>query len=117
MESPLVTSLIVSGLGMLMLLVAMCVLYGLMYGMTALLKDGRERPTDRRPDPGPSRNKNEAQQRERAAVIAVALARAEAETSGVEKPRADEQSSAWWTLHHQRQLTRDRRTVSSGDSD
>ena len=117
MESPLVTSLIVSGLGMLMLLVAMCVLYGLMYGMTALLKDGRERPADRQPDPGRSRHKNEAHQRERAAVIAVALARAEAERIGVEEPRADGQSSAWWTLHHQRQLTRDRRTVSSGDSD
>ncbi len=108
MDNPVTISLVVSGVGMLMLFLALALLYGLMYLMTALIKD--------RPEAGGKRQKAGSGKR-RAAVIAVALARAEQERVippsvppiGGEE-RGGGKVSAWRTLHQQRQLTLNLRT-------
>jgi Na+-transporting methylmalonyl-CoA/oxaloacetate decarboxylase gamma subunit len=100
MTNPLVAALTVSGIGMLMLFVAMGLLYGLMYGMTALIKDDRPASPNRGGDPTSSPRETQI-----AAAIAVALARAEREMSTADAPQVKETNSAWWRLHHQRQLT------------
>ncbi len=107
MARTLVTALVVSGLGMLALFLAMCLLYGLMYGMTAFIKH----PSTPAPDEGgdsASPGDREAEARRRAAAIAVALARAEQDVGPVEAPETDEGVSAWWTLQQHNQLTRGR---------
>ncbi len=109
MASLLITSVVVSGLGMLMLFVAMTVLYGLMYGMARLIKDGRQ-AEEQRTRRAEEQERGKARGRRRqAAVIAIALARAQQEMSLVGARRTEERISAWWTLHHHRQLTRNRR--------
>ncbi len=108
MTNPLVAALIVSGIGMLMLFVAMGLLYGLMYGMTALIKDERPSSTKHRGDHEGSplhTRSSSPRETQMAAAIAVALARAEREMSTADAPVPNETSSAWWKLHHQRQLT------------
>jgi Na+-transporting methylmalonyl-CoA/oxaloacetate decarboxylase gamma subunit len=111
MGSPLSTSLIVTGIGMLMLSLALTFLYGLMYLMTAVLKD---RPPRRGPAAGVEKPDEPGREdRLRAAAIAVALARAELERGAAGAPAAGETVSAWWAFHHQRQLmprTRTRRS-------
>jgi Na+-transporting methylmalonyl-CoA/oxaloacetate decarboxylase gamma subunit len=128
MDTPLVISLIVSGIGMLLLFLALAFLCGLMYLMTAFIKD---RPRSAPPSPPPtlrpcsgqaSGGKEEATSRgaeerelrcpelvegiqRRAAVIAVALARAEQTLSATAVPPVEEAATAWQTLHRQRQLT------------
>jgi Na+-transporting methylmalonyl-CoA/oxaloacetate decarboxylase gamma subunit len=115
MDDQLVTSLVVTGVGMLILFLALAFLYGLLYLMTALIKD-------QPPAPGPSASEDahsavpgrageEPRQGEklRAAVIAIALARAEQELGTTSAPGVEEADSAWRTLHHQRQLTRNLR--------
>jgi len=97
MDNRLIVSLIVSGIGMLMLFLALVILYGLMSLMTALIKD---------------RTGAQAQgariRVRQAAVIAVALARAELDLGPIGAPSVEEAAgvSAWWALHHQRQLAR-----------
>ena len=102
MENPLIVSLIVSGVGMVLLFIALGILYGLMYLMTAVIKD---RPADvftgEAIDEGTADTADEAKRI--AAVIGVALARAERETFAPSAP--PEEASPWWTLHLQRQLT------------
>ena len=80
---------------MLMLFLALAFLCGLMYLMTALIKD--------RPQAGAEGQRGA---RWRAAAIGVALARAEQDLSPVGATGTEEPVSAWWALHHQRQLTR-----------
>ncbi len=115
MASRLVTALVVSGLGMLMLFVAMLLLYGLMYGMTVLIKD---RPPARGQGvrtTGDGDSRVAMAGKREAAVVATALARAEEEMSEVGAQKATEETvSAWWMLHHHRQLTRDRRSRGLG---
>jgi hypothetical protein len=104
MDNPLVISLVVTGIGMLMLFLALAVLYGLMYLMTWMTnirapieewpeagaaeqggrgageQRGRGAGEQRGRGAGEQRSKGAGDQREmrrRAAVIAVALARAE----------------------------------------
>lgn len=112
-NSPLVTSLIVSGIGMLFLFLALALLCGLMYLMTAFIKD--------RPKPAPptlgeeeyatSKGAQEWGLRQRrAAVIAVALARAEQALSAPTVPPVEEAATAWQMFHRQRQLTMRLRT-------
>ncbi len=115
MDNPVTISLVVSGVGMLMLFLALTLLCGLMYLMTALIKDRPEAGIGEQGSRGAGEQRSrgaeeqEAGSRKRqAAVIAVALARAEQELSpigalGVEG--AEEEISAWRMLHHQRQLT------------
>jgi Na+-transporting methylmalonyl-CoA/oxaloacetate decarboxylase gamma subunit len=101
MQDPLTTSLVVTGIGMLALFLALALLCGLMYLMTALIKD--------RPPATASEEKEKQPRPEdalRAALIAVALARAEVEMRAASAPPAHKATSAWRTLHHQRQLTR-----------
>ena len=112
MENSLVVSLTVTGIGMLALFLALVLLYGLMYGMTALI---RERPKAGDGERGSMEGGEEkaveedgAMQR-RAAAIAVALARAECELCDTGLPGAEDSAgprapSPWWTLHHNRQL-------------
>lgn len=100
MQDPLSTSLVVTGVGMLALFVALALLYGLMYLMTAFIKDPPVATLapdeDAPPAPGIALQ---------VAVIAVALARAEQELLAASAPPVDETPSAWRALHHQRQLT------------
>jgi Na+-transporting methylmalonyl-CoA/oxaloacetate decarboxylase gamma subunit len=113
LENGLVVSLAVSGLGMLLLFIALTILYGLMYLMTSVLRDPGADPVHARPEEQRVPGGEEAATR--AAVIAVALARArhEPDPLGVsargEGMGADAQHlevSAWWALHHDRQLAR-----------
>jgi hypothetical protein len=107
MARTLVTALVVSGLGMLALFLAMCLLYGLMYGMTAFIKGPST--TSALTEGGNSASlgdDSEAGARRRAAAIAVALARAELDGGAIDASETDEAASAWWTLHQQNQLTR-----------
>lgn len=112
MENLLVASLVVSGLGMLLLFIALAILYGLMYLMTTVLRDPTAAPVQSEPEGEQVAGEEEATHR--AAVIGVALARARQALSPVDVPAmgegtgADAQHlgvSAWWALHHDRQLT------------
>jgi len=132
MDDPLTISLVVTGIGMLMLFLALAVLYGLMVLMTrmtdirGLIKKRPEAETGEQGSREAGSRKQEARGGEqeanngkhRAAVIGVALARAEQQLSEVSAPGAEEATSSgrvspWRALHHQRQLTfnlRKRRT-------
>jgi Na+-transporting methylmalonyl-CoA/oxaloacetate decarboxylase gamma subunit len=105
MDNPVVIALVVSGVGMLLLFVALTLLYGLMYLMTWAtnatepvkdqsegIKDGKAAHTKRR-----------------VALIAVSLARAEQDSGPVgvsEALGAEGPTANWQVFHHQRQLTR-----------
>jgi Na+-transporting methylmalonyl-CoA/oxaloacetate decarboxylase gamma subunit len=112
LENGLLISLAVSGLGMLLLFIALAILCGLMYLMTSVLRDPGAAPVHAGPEEqGVPEEKETAT---RAAVIAVALARARQEPSPFGVPAAGEgrgsdaqplEVSAWWALHHERQLT------------
>jgi Na+-transporting methylmalonyl-CoA/oxaloacetate decarboxylase gamma subunit len=109
MQDPLTISLFISGVGMLMLFVALGFLYGLMYLLTEYIKDRPEPQADDQPAMA-ERPVSESGRRT-AAVIAVALARAEqAQRSldALEPSRAGGPASLWWMSHHQRQLTQNR---------
>jgi Na+-transporting methylmalonyl-CoA/oxaloacetate decarboxylase gamma subunit len=129
MDDPLTISLVVTGIGMLMLFLALAVLYGLMVLMTrmtdirGLIKERPEAETGEQESREAGSRKQEASSGEqeakngkrRAAVIGVALACAERELSEVGAPGAEEAASSWrvspWrALHHQRQLTPSLRT-------
>ena len=119
MDHPLTTSLVVSGIGMLLLFAALAFLCGLMYLMTAFIKDRpeaeeqetegekQEVSSDSSPRSAAKGEKRETGKAQRAAAIAVALARAELELGSISAPGADEAGdlSAWRALHQQRQLS------------
>ena len=113
MDDLLAISLVVTGIGMLMLFLALAFLYGLMVLMTrmpyirALI---RQRPEAEVEQEAGSKKQEVRSRKRRAAAIAVALARAEGELSTVGPSGAEEAASSWhvsrWrALHHQRQLT------------
>jgi Na+-transporting methylmalonyl-CoA/oxaloacetate decarboxylase gamma subunit len=123
MDNPLVISLVVTGIGMLMLFLALAILYGLMYLMTrmtsirAVIKEGPEAGAGEQGSRGAEEQRSKGAEEERvmrrrAAAIAVALARAERELGHIGTPGAEETTaspwrvSPWRALHHQRQLTR-----------
>jgi Na+-transporting methylmalonyl-CoA/oxaloacetate decarboxylase gamma subunit len=122
MDNPLVISLAVTGVGMLMLFLALAVLYGLMYLMTWMTnirapieewpEGGAEGQRSRGAEEQGSKGAEaERVMRRKAAAIAVALARAELELDSMGTPGAEEDAgpwrvSPWRALHHQRQLTR-----------
>ena len=97
MDSPIVISLVVSGIGMLMLFLALAFLCGLMYLMTAAVRD--------KPAGGVEEHENR-DMRLRAAAIGVALARAEQKMITIGALEEGKAVSGWRMLHHQRQLTR-----------
>jgi Na+-transporting methylmalonyl-CoA/oxaloacetate decarboxylase gamma subunit len=100
-DHELVIALAVTGIGMLVLFVTLSVLCGLMYLMTACIKD---RPKAEAEEPGRRDATGQTTRRRRAAVIAVALARAEYELSTDKALSEQEMASAWRELHHHRQL-------------
>ena len=113
MDDPLTISLVVTGIGMLMLFLALALLYGLMVLMTRMtdirvrIKKRHEAETE---EQGSRGAREQELMKRRAAVIGVALARAEQQLSGAGAPGAEEAASSWrvspWrALHHQRQLT------------
>ncbi len=104
MDSPLTIALAVSGVGLLILFAALAFLYGLMYTMTALIKD---RPDTRREEPVPAVGVDDgtAHAARRAAVIAVALARAELESRTVGPLPAEADNSPWGQYHRRRRLS------------
>ena len=103
MDDPIIVSLVVSGIGMLMLFLALTLLYGLMYLMTWMTN---ERPpvTDRIEVTEKVEEQDARCRMQRAAVIAVALARAEQDASPISTTETKETTSAWRAFHHQRQL-------------
>jgi Na+-transporting methylmalonyl-CoA/oxaloacetate decarboxylase gamma subunit len=113
MDDPLMTALSVTGIGMLVLFVALVFLYGLMYLLTEFTKDRTETATEEKEGRGAEK---QHEMRRRAAVIAVALARAGQESDGYDGPEALGRASPWhdayervspWRAHHQqRQLSR-----------
>lgn len=116
MDDSLLTALIITVVGMSLLFLFLVLFYGLLALLAAVFKDRPSTATE--PATG-SEGTGDGTGTEgledaviRAAVVAVALARAEAE--GYSGPGAaadsaeavdDSQVSAWWSLHHQRQVT------------
>jgi Na+-transporting methylmalonyl-CoA/oxaloacetate decarboxylase gamma subunit len=111
MDDPVATSLAVTVIGMVILFMALGLLCGLMYLMTALIKDRPGAESEERRGKGANEG---AAMRRRAAVIAVALARAELELGATVITEAPEEVSSWRAFHHQRRLTLDRRTRRGG---
>ena len=109
MDSTLTIALAVSGVGLLILFAALAFLYGLMYAMTALIKD---RPGGQREKPVPTveTDAGTAHAARRAAVIAVALARAELESRLAGPSSAEIGSRPWGQYHRRRLLNLNRRT-------
>ena len=109
MDNSLITALTVSGIGLLMLFAALAFLYGLMYAMTALIKD---RPSAKQEEPAPTVETDESATpaARRAAVIAVALARAELEQSPAGPLSAEVGGSPWGQYHRRRLLNLNLRT-------
>jgi Na+-transporting methylmalonyl-CoA/oxaloacetate decarboxylase gamma subunit len=109
-EHPLTTSLSITAIGMTLLFLALVLFYGLMSLMMSVLNRAQAGQGAADPHAGPKHNAAAL----RAAAVAVALARAEAEA---EQERASWSSptkvdmtaasapSAWWTLHHHRQIS------------
>lgn len=111
MQDPLTISLFITGVGMLMLFVALGFLYGLMYLLTEYVTDRPEAQAEDQPAAG-ERPISESGRRT-AAVIAAALARAEQAQSSPDAPEPSAgggPASLWWMAHHQRQLTQNRPT-------
>ena len=100
MDNPITISLVVSGVGMLILFLALAFLYGLIMLMTALIKDQPiNQPTSQQTNKPTNQPTNHLRQ---AAVIAVALARAELDS--VSLPEAEVVPSPWQQYHHDRLL-------------
>ncbi|MBI3762756.1 MAG: hypothetical protein HY260_12985, partial [Chloroflexi bacterium] len=97
--SNLITASLIAVVGMLLLFAAMAVLYGMMYLMTALIKDGGGTEANE-----PEGELDAQSLRHRAAVIAVALARAQAELSPIGWPEPEEAVRPWRQYHRNRAL-------------
>jgi len=108
MDNPLTTALVVSGIGLLMLFAALAFLYGLIYAMTAIIKD---RPDVEKKESAPAAgaDRGTARAKRRVAVVAVALARAELESSQASSPEAEVGISPWGQYHRYRLLGLTRR--------
>jgi len=114
MDNPIVVSLVVSGIGMLMLFLALVFLYGLMYLMTTFIKDRpgvEEKGSMGEGGCGSVGVEERKAMRRRAAVIAVALARAEPELRSAGLPEIETSPSPWQQYHRHRLLNMNKRTV------
>jgi hypothetical protein len=108
-QNPVVTVLVISGMGMGLLILALAFFYGLLALMASAIRDRRSAPlTPVESEGGPVEDESML----KAAAIAVALGRvssegtAEASIDSVgARPVPVPGVSAWWMLHHQRQLT------------
>ena len=104
MDNPIIISLAISGIGMLMLFLALTLLYGLMYLMTWVT--GISLRPKVQPDAEEERGENLKQ---RVAAIAVALARAELESGPIISSKPKIVSSSWQQYHRHRLLNSYRR--------
>ena len=110
MDNLVVMALVVSAVGMFLLFVALAFLYGLMYLMTAVLKDPTPEPAPLAEESGIDAVDKAVVWRAAAAAAAVAaLARAEHELRSARPSAPGETAeggaaSPWWALHHSRQL-------------
>ncbi|MCP4538548.1 MAG: hypothetical protein GY832_15550 [Chloroflexi bacterium] len=104
MDNPIIISLVVSGIGMLMLFLALTLLYALMYLMTWITNIAL-RPKSQ---PDAEEQRMDSLKR-RAAAIAVALARTELESGPIISPQTKIVSSAWQQYHRHRLLNLHRR--------
>jgi hypothetical protein len=116
LDNSLLAALIISVVGMTLLFLFLVFFYGLLALLAAVLKDRPSSTTEqaaRNEETGDGKGLDGQEDAVlRAALVAVALARAEAEeyaSPGVmadsEKAAGDSPVSAWWSLHHQRQIT------------
>jgi hypothetical protein len=115
LDDSLLTALIISVVGMTLLFLALVFFYGLLALLAAVFKD---RPSTSTKQAAGKEGTGDGQGLDgqevamlRAAVVAVTLARAEAEeysgpgaVADSEDSAADLPVSAWWSLHHQRQV-------------
>jgi hypothetical protein len=114
LDNSLLTALIISVVGMTLLFLSLILFYGLLLLLASIFKD---KPSSHPQqvvvgeDPGNGDGEPE-DERVRAAIVAVSLARAEVEavtrTAVMVAPEgtaAGQPASAWWSLHHQRQIT------------
>jgi len=116
LDESLRVALIISAIGMTLLFLSLVVFYGMLTLLAAVVKDkpptatqepaGTSGMIDRAVDDG------QAETKLRAAAVAIVLARAQAgEGAGppgvdaTEGVAAGQPVSAWWSLHHQRQIT------------
>jgi Na+-transporting methylmalonyl-CoA/oxaloacetate decarboxylase gamma subunit len=116
LDNSLLTALIISLVGMTLLFLSLILFYGLLLLLAAVFKD---RPATLPPQAAEAKDTGDRERHEgqdealiRAAIVAVALARAEAEVVtrpavvvAPEGAAAGRPVSAWWSLHHQRQIT------------
>ena len=116
MNNSLLMALIISAVGMTLLFLSLVVFYGLLTLLAAVVKD---RPSTRSqkktPRVGPGDMPAVDEQKDnllQAAAVAIALARAEAKEGTSHgaavipaETAADQPVSAWWSLHHQRQIS------------
>ena len=105
MDNPLTTALVVSGIGLLLLFAALAFLYGLIYAMTAFIKDRPEVEVEG-PPPAAGVDRGAAGVKSRVAVVAVARARAESESGPANSPEAEIGIGPWGQYHRHRQLGR-----------
>lgn len=103
MENPLTTALVVSGIGLLLLFAALAFLYGVIYAMTALIKD-RPKVEQEEPAPAAVADGSAAHTKRRIAVVAVALARAELESSPANPLETEAGIGPWGQYHRYRLL-------------
>lgn len=115
MNNSLLTALIISAIGMTLLFLSLVLFYGLLTLLAALVKDSPSSVTRQTAKSvGIADGEAKDGQKEaliRAAAVAIALARAEAEEGSSlgamvipADVAADQPVSAWWSLHHQRQV-------------
>jgi hypothetical protein len=108
LQNSIVTVLIISVMGMALLILALAFFYGLLTLMASAIRDRRSvSVASVESDGGPTEDEATLE----VAAIAVALARAGAERAAepsigsvLAQPAAAPGVSAWWALHHQRQL-------------
>ncbi len=105
MDDPVAGSLIVTGIGMLLLFLALAILYGLMVLMTWITAIRRPVTDQRQADEQPIQRSGRHREQRRAAAITVALARARQELSSIGTTGREVTVSAWQALHRHRQLT------------
>ena len=106
MENSLVTTLLITAIGMSLLFLSLVLFYGIISLLTAVTGERAAAPAKATDSTTESRSQPEVGALQ-AAAIAIALARAGAEegTGSPVLPASDEVDvTSWWSLHHQDRL-------------
>ena len=107
MDNSLIIALGITVVGMTLLFLALGLFYGMLTLLTAVFGDRSPRPQAQAADEqAPDNLALESNMLLQAAAIAVALARAQGPTTMEALVASDETLSPWWSLHHQREVTR-----------